>query len=71
MKRFTEIVERVEGTVTVTEVLSDGTFHATLPNGKTILLYRRRRSPTRALAVGDQAIASLSVQDFSCGEWVR
>ena len=71
MKRFTEIIERVEGTVTITEVLSDCTFHATLPNGKTILLYRRRRSPTHALTVGDQAVASLSVQDFSCGEWVR
>ena len=71
MKRFTEIIELIESTVTITEVLSDGSFHATLPNGKVILLYRRRQSPTREMSVGDQAIASLSVQDFSCGEWVR
>jgi hypothetical protein len=71
MKRFTEIIERIESTVTITEVLSDGSFHATLPNGKVILLYRRRQSPTREMSVGDQAVTSLSVQDFSCGEWVR
>ena len=71
MKRFTEVIERVEGQVTITDVLSHNTFHATLPNGKEILLYRRHRSPTHALAIGDQALASLSVQDFSSGEWVR
>lgn len=70
MKRFTKVIERVQGPVTIVAVLNEDTFHASLPNGKVILLYRRRQSPTRTLSVGDQAVASLSVQDFSCGELV-
>jgi hypothetical protein len=70
MKRFTQIIERVEGPVIITEVLSDGTFHATLPNGKVILAFRTKRTPDKPFVAGEQAVASLSVQDFSCGEIV-
>lgn len=60
--------ERVLTTGIITEVLTDHTWRARLPNGKEILAFLRPRSARRTLAVGDTTAILMSVEDFSCGE---
>lgn len=63
--------ERIRGPVVITEVLSERTFHGTLPNGKQVLAFYPKTRVGAPLAVGDHVVIELSLFDFSEGEIVE
>lgn len=62
---------RIETTVVVQSFIREGKWHATLPNGKSILLFARKHQGDVTLNDGDSVRASLSLLDFSKGELVQ
>ncbi len=58
---------RIEARVVIRETLGDRTARATLPNGKVIIAYARKRDPVPELRVGDERTVLLSLCDFSRG----
>jgi translation initiation factor IF-1 len=63
--------ERICGAVVITDVLSERTYHGTLPNGKRVLAFYPRGRVGTALTAGDRVIIELSLFDFSEGEIVE
>ena len=62
---------RIEARVIIREIHNERTARATLPNGKVIVAYARKRDPVPELRVGDEWTALLSLCDFSCGRLVQ
>ena len=62
---------RIEARVIIREIHNDRTARATLPNGKVILVFARKRDPVPELRVGDEWTVLLSLCDFSCGRLVQ
>mgnify|MGYP000955674301 CR=1 FL=1 len=63
--------ERIRGPVVITEVLSERTYHGTLPNGKRVLAFYPKTRVGTPLSVGDRVVIELSLFDFSEGEIVE
>lgn len=62
---------RIEARIVVREILNERTARVTLPNGKVIIAYARKRDPLPELRVGDERTVLLSLCDFSCGRLVQ
>ena len=64
---------RIETTAVIQSGINERTWHATLPNGKMILAFRRPKQAQSApeLHPGDKVTVSLSLLDFSKGEVVE
>ena len=58
---------RIEAQVVIREVWGDRVARATLPNGKEIVAYARKRDPKPPLRVGDRWTVLLSLCDFNRG----
>jgi translation initiation factor IF-1 len=63
--------ERIPGRAVITEVLSERTYHARLPNGKVIFAFVPRLRMTEPLQIGAEVSVALSLYDFSEGEIVE
>jgi len=62
---------RIETRVVICELLNERAAHATLPNGKRIVAYARKRDPVPELRVGGEWKVQLSLCDFSRGRLVQ
>lgn len=62
--------KRIIGQAVIKEVISDRTYHASLPNGKVIFAFFPSHRQEPQLAVGAQVRVALSLYDFSEGEIV-
>jgi hypothetical protein len=62
---------RIEAQVVIQEVFGERVARATLPNGKKIVAFARKRDPAPLLRVGDRWIVLLSLCDFSRGLLVQ
>ena len=58
---------RIEARVIIREIHDERTARVTLPNGKVIIAYARKRDPLPGLRVGDERTVLLSLCDFSRG----
>ena len=58
---------RIEARVVVREILDERTCLASLPNGKLILAYARKKDPAPRWRVGEERTVLLSLCDFSEG----
>lgn len=59
------IPETVDTLVTIQQVHSERTWHATLPNGRPVLAFREEEAAIITLEPGAQVLARLTVADFS------
>ena len=62
---------RIEAVVLIREVLGERVARATLPNGKEILAFARRRESAPSLRVGERWKVLLSPCDFRRGHLVQ
>lgn len=65
---MTEIPQKVETIITIREVLSPRTCHATLPNGKVVFGFISKDIATFPLEPGGKARVQMDVADFSRAE---
>jgi hypothetical protein len=61
----------VRASVVIRQTITDRTFRGTLPNGREIFIFVPRMIPLPLISTGDTVIASLSLGDFSRGEFVQ
>lgn len=63
--------EQVEAPVRITETLGERLFRGELPNGKIIIAFIAADDAGLLVRPGDEAVAVLSLGDFSRGRIVR
>lgn len=66
-----EIPDKIETVVTIREVLTPRTCHATLPNGKVIFAFTSKDLADLPLMAGGRARVQTNVADFSRGEMLE
>ncbi|MBE2282739.1 MAG: hypothetical protein IAE77_04680 [Prosthecobacter sp.] len=66
-----EIPQKIETTITIQEVLSPRTCHASLPNGKIVFGFISKDAPEFQLEVGGKARVQMDVADFSRAEMLN
>lgn len=66
-----EIPQKIETIITIQEVLSPRTCHASLPNGKIVFGFISKNASEFPLEVGGKARVQMDVADFSRAEMLN